>query len=138
MHLKLKHFTPLILLLLLSANSWAESYALVKPTPTNDQRDVLNVIITLKFPNQVETVGDAVDYLLRRSGYSLATAPYSDPSQPTLLKLDLPQVHRSIGPIRLRFALQMLAGGAWVLVEDPVNRKISFDLNDKYRKGVML
>lgn len=129
----------LVFLFLFASASWAESYAIVEPKPTADQTDILNVIITLKFPASISTVGDAVDHLLERSGYSLATSPYADPHQLTLLNLALPHVHRSIGPIKLRSALQTLAGPAWILVEDPVNRKISFDLLKKYQtKGVTL
>lgn len=117
--------------------SWADSsqrgYALVTPTATLEQIDLLAVVVTFKFPAQVSSVGDAVTLLLERSGYRLAYGANTDPELATLLALPLPHVHRNLTQIRLRDALQALAGGAWVLVEDPVNRLISFDLDERYR-----
>jgi type IV pili sensor histidine kinase/response regulator len=112
----------------------AESgYALVNPVATAEQDDILAVVVSLKFPSHVATVGDAITLLLERSGYRLAFGSTTDPELPTLLGLPLPQVHRNLSQIRLRDALQALAGSAWMLVEDPVNRLVSFDLDDRYR-----
>lgn len=108
-------------------------YALINPVATAEQNDILAVVVSLKFPNHVATVGDAISQLLERSGYRLAFGGHADPELPTLLALPLPQVHRNLSQIRLRDALQALAGSAWVLVEDPVNRLVSFDLDERYR-----
>lgn len=119
------------------APAWADSsqrgYALVTPTATPEQLDLLAVVVTFRFPAQVSSVGDAVSLLLERSGYRFAYGANTDPELATLLALPLPHVHRNLTQIRLRDALQALAGGAWVLVEDPVNRLVSFDLNERYR-----
>lgn len=110
-------------------------YALVNPVSTAEQNDILAVVVSLKFPSHVATVGDAITRLLERSGYRLAFGGNADPELPTLLALPLPQVHRNLSQIRLREALQALAGSAWVLVEDPVNRLVSFDLDERYRNA---
>lgn len=111
----------------------AQGYAVVTPMATSEQRDLLGVVVSLKFPPGVATVGQAIALLLERSGYRLAYGNNTDPQLPVLLQLPLPQVHRSLGPIRLRDALQALAGNAWILVEDPVNRLVSFDLDTRFR-----
>lgn len=116
-----------------SSNAAEQGYAVITPSATTEQRDLLAVVVSLQFPPGVTTVGDALDVLLERSGYRLAYGAGADPNLPTLMQLPLPQVHRSLGPIRLRDALQALAGGAWVLVEDPVNRLVCFDLDVRYR-----
>ncbi|MGE0116208.1 MAG: hypothetical protein AB7T07_15160 [Steroidobacteraceae bacterium] len=108
-------------------------YALITPTATAEQSDLLAVVIRHEFPSQISTVGDALSQLLERSGYRLAVGMHADPNLPVLLTLPLPQVHRRLNQIRLRDALQALAGSAWVLVEDPVNRLVSFDLQERYR-----
>lgn len=122
-----------ILCALGTARAETQGYAVITPTATADQRDLLAVAVSLKFPPNVTTVGQALTTLLERSGYRLAYGDNADPQLSTLMYLPLPQVHRSLGPIRLRDALQALAGSAWILVEDPVNRLVSFDLDARYR-----
>lgn len=45
----------------------------------------------------------------------------------------LPAVQRDIGPVKLSEALQVLAGPAWRLKVDEVNREICFELRDQFR-----
>lgn len=116
-----------------NADVTQNGYALITPTATAEQTDLLAVVIRHEFPSQIDTVGDAIAQLLDRSGYRLALGMNADPELPVLLALPLPQVHRRLNQIRLRDALQALAGNAWVLVEDPVNRLVSFDLHERYR-----
>ena len=44
-----------------------------------------------------------------------------------LFSLPLPKVHRQLGPMTLKDALETLAGPAWLLVEDPAKRIVSFE-----------
>ena len=109
-----------------------DRYSLLQAKPTLDQQDLLSVIINIDVPAHVMTVGEALNHLLQRSGFSLASINSSDPALPILLNQSLPMVHRHLGPISLRDALLTLAGPAWQLVEDPVNRMVSFQLLDKF------
>jgi len=108
-------------------------YANVDPVATSEQAQPLSVVVTVSFTDRVHTVGDAITHLLSRSGYRLADANRSDPVLPTLLNQPLPLIHRHLGPITIENALVTLAGEAWDLVVDPVNRLVSFELLDKYR-----
>lgn len=111
-----------------------DRYTNLSPGAQNDQVDPLSVVLQfITFPASVHTVEEAIDFVLPRSGYQLADVSASDPSLPTLLAQPLPQVHRHFDSITLRELLQTLAGKSWVLVEDPVHRQLSFDLNDHYR-----
>ena len=49
-------------------------YSLLAATPTEAQANLLATTITVSFPARIVTVGEAVQYLLQRSGYRLATA----------------------------------------------------------------
>lgn len=49
-------------------------YSLFSATSTEAQADLLATTMTVRFPEQIQTVGEAVRYLLQRSGYRLATA----------------------------------------------------------------
>jgi len=103
-------------------------YSTLPAMPTVAQADLLATTITLSVPERIVTVGEAVQYLLQRSGYRLATAPVIAPETADLLTLPLPAVHRHLGPITLAQALETLVGPAFRLVHDPVHRLISFEL----------
>lgn len=109
-----------------------DKYTLVSTRPADAQRDPLNQMVDITMPAQlVRSVGDGFRYLLLESGYSLC--PASSAVFTELLSRPLPAVQRSIGPVRLNEALQILAGPAWRLRVDDVNREVCFTLRDAYR-----
>ncbi|MCB5303604.1 TcpQ domain-containing protein [Yersinia bercovieri] len=109
-----------------------DKYTLVSTRPADAQRDPLNQMVDITMPAQlVRSVGDGLRYLLLESGYSLC--PASSTVFAELLSRPLPAVQRSIGPVRLSEALQVLAGPAWRLHVDDVNREVCFNLRDGYR-----
>ncbi|WP_449632063.1 PFGI-1 class ICE element type IV pilus protein PilL2 [Rahnella aceris] len=109
-----------------------DKYTLVSTRPADAQRDPLNQVVDITMPAQlVRSVGDGFRYLLLESGYSLCPASSSIFTE--LLSSPLPAVQRSIGPVRLSEALQVLAGPAWRLRVDDVNREVCFTLRDAYR-----
>lgn len=103
-------------------------YSTLPPVATVAQADLLAAIITVQIPESVQTVGEAMRYLLLRSGYRLLAEEAMPADTVELLALPLPAVHRAFGPIALRHALEMLAGPVFRLVQDPQHRLISFDL----------
>ena len=111
-----------------------ERYSTVQALPTQAQVDPLLTVVTVRFPEQVTTVGEAIHDLLRHSGYRLASLQASDPAMETLVRLALPEVHRALGPMRLDRALTTLSGQAFRLVRDPVHRLVSFELCPLYRE----
>ncbi|MFP1880380.1 TcpQ domain-containing protein [Lonsdalea quercina] len=109
-----------------------DRYTLASTRPDDAQRDPLNQIIDVTMPAQLaNSVGDGFRYLLLESGYSLCSATSSALSE--LLGRPLPAVQRDIGPVKLSEALQILAGPAWRLKVDEVNREVCFELRDQYR-----
>ena len=102
-------------------------YSLMTATPTEAQAALLAATVTVRFPERIQTVGEAVPYLLQRSGYRLATAESIGPDTAALFALPLPAVHRNLGPMTLRDALEILAGPAFHLVQDPVHRLITYE-----------
>ncbi|OSN01330.1 PFGI-1 class ICE element type IV pilus protein PilL2 [Lonsdalea populi] len=109
-----------------------DRYTLASTRPDDAQRDPLNQIIDVTMPAQLaNSVGDGFRYLLLESGYSLCSATSSALSE--LLARPLPAVQRDIGPVKLSEALQILAGPAWRLRVDEVNREVCFELRDQYR-----
>ena len=102
-------------------------YSVIAAVPTKAQTDLLATTLTIRFPERIQTLGEAVQYLLQRSGYRLAKVELTGPNTATLFALPLPAVHRSLGPMTLRDALETLAGPAFNLVQDPVHRLVSFE-----------
>ena len=102
-------------------------YSVIAAVPTEAQADLLATTLTIRFPVRIQTLGEAVRYLLQRSGYRLAKIESIGPDTVNLFALPLPAVHRSLGPMTLRDALRTLAGPAFNLVQDPVHRLITFE-----------
>jgi type IV pili sensor histidine kinase/response regulator len=114
-----------------------ERYSAVEPDPTTGQAAPLLTLVTIKYPRQVNTVGHAISYTLKRSGYRLAPQHAHDPNMKVLIKLPLPEVHRQLGPMSVKQILNTLSGSAFMLVTDPVHRYISFELIPEYRSLVL-
>ena len=102
-------------------------YSVIAAVPTKAQADLLATTLTIRFPEGIQTLGEAVRYLLQRSGYRLAKIESTGPDTVTLFALPLPVVHRSLGPMTLRDALKTLAGPTFNLVQDPVHRLVTFE-----------
>ncbi|ELQ0085651.1 TcpQ domain-containing protein [Salmonella enterica] len=106
-------------------------YTLVSVKSADAQREPLNQLIDITMPGQlVNSVGDGFRYLLFQSGYSLCGRYGADFAE--LLQRPLPAVQRKIGPVRLSEALQVVAGPAWRMSVDEVNREVCFVLRDAY------
>lgn len=110
-------------------------YSKVKNIPPADQLNPLKVVIQTRIPQSVNTVGETVNFLLVRSGFTLADEGVLSEEAKTLLGLPLPQVHRNIGPMTLDNALHTLGGSAFELVVDPVHRKVAFELSTKLARA---
>ena len=115
-----------------SSNAYASDvqvgrYSLLSAEPTEAQTDLLGTTVRVHFPAQIQTVGESVRYLLRRSGYRLADTEALAPETIGLLALPLPTVHQQLGPMPLRRALETLAGPTFQLVQDPLHRLIAFE-----------
>ncbi|EDI0274388.1 hypothetical protein CC707_25330, partial [Salmonella enterica subsp. enterica serovar Panama] len=106
-------------------------YTLVSVKSADAQREPLNQLIDITMPGSlVNSVGDGFRYLLFQSGYSLCGRYGADFSE--LLNRPLPAVQRHLGPVRLSEALQVVAGPAWRMTVDEVNREVCFVMRDAY------
>ncbi|ELP6561316.1 TcpQ domain-containing protein [Salmonella enterica] len=106
-------------------------YTLVSVKSADAQREPLNQLIDITMPvSLVNSVGDGFRYLLFQSGYSLCGRYGAEFSE--LLNRPLPAVQRRLGPVRLSEALQVVAGPAWRMTVDEVNREVCFVLRDAY------
>ena len=102
-------------------------YTLQSATAEAGQLDLLAALIETEFPPHIETAGDAIDYVLLRSGHRRIETPDARKA----MDLPLPRAHRKIGPLDLRSAIQTLAGQPWHLHEDAIQRVIWLTLKDE-------
>lgn len=108
-----------------------DRYLLVSTDPMAAQRDPLSQIIDIRIPSSLHpTVADALRYTLKQSGYSLCA---TGPANGVLYRQPLPAVQYQLGPMRLRTALQVMAGPAWQLEVDDVQRVVCHSLRDGYQ-----
>ena len=106
-------------------------YSYVKNVAPVDQLNPLKVVIKTKIPQTANTVQDAIDFLLVRSGYGLADNEVLSEEAKVVLGHELPVIHRELGPMTLDVALGTLFGDSFELVVDPVHRKVAFELSEK-------
>ena len=93
-----------------------------------NQVDRLSSMVELELPEQINTVGQAITYLLDGSGYRLLSAKLAEPYRVFLFGFPLPKVQRQLGPLSLRQALELLGGPAFRLVIDPVYRLVTCEM----------
>jgi len=98
-------------------------YTLVEMVPKSAQRDLMQQVVDITMPPTFDaTVGDALRYVLLRSGYQLCDSAGIS----TLTALPLPAADLHLGPLTLRDALLALAGPAWELSVDEAGRQVCF------------
>jgi len=102
-------------------------YTTQAQAPEASDMNPLAVIASIRFPRgEVNTVGDAIRYLLLRTGYALAEPARLDPSVNDILIRPLPESHRQLGTYRVNSMLQMLMGEAFELHVDHLHRVVSY------------
>jgi len=107
-------------------------YTLVSTQPDASQRDLMAQIIDVTIPaNMNPNVRDAMLYVVDRSGYALC--PPSSQHVNILYTRPLPAAQYKLGPMTLRNTLQVLAGPAWQVKVDEVNRQVCFVLRSGYQ-----
>ena len=102
-------------------------YTTLSLRPSDADENPLVVIATVHFPRQVvRTVGDAVRYLLIRTGYQLAPVDTLDPRVNAVFGLPLPDNQRALGPYRVDSMLTVLMGHPYQLATDRLTRTVSY------------
>lgn len=103
-----------------------DRYTKVDLRPLPEQLDLLSVTVSTKIPSPIQTVKQAVEFLLMRSGYTLLDLSQQSEETAIMMSNPLPEAHRNIQTMTLRSALTMLAGPAFDLKENDVYRSIMY------------
>lgn len=111
-------------------------YSLIRPHPTSGQQDLLAFAVPIRLPNDIVTVGGALEWVIKDSGYRLAASSHLTTDVKDMLRLSLPKAHRQFQALPLRDVISLLVGSAFVLVHDPVHRLLAFErCRATYRDG---
>jgi len=102
-------------------------YTVIRPEPALAQRELLAVTAARRIPDEIATVGGAVAWVLQPAGYRLVAADRLSNEVKDLLNLPLPSAHREFEALPLTEVIALLVGPAFVLVQDPVHRLMTFE-----------
>lgn len=106
-----------------------DRYATVSNKPLAAQVNPLQAVQQVHFPQQVQTIGEAIEHWMKYSGYHLAPANKQQDSLNTILKQPLPQVDRNLGPMSVAKGLTVLVGQhLFSLKHDDLLREVNFTL----------
>ncbi len=111
-------------------------YQTVSNKPKFSQTNLLSQSIQVRFTQNIQTVGNAMNYLLRFSGYSLVPESQMSSALRITLSKPLPIIDRELGPMSLRDGLITLSGPAFYLTQNPVSRVVDFALKPEYQKFI--
>ncbi len=103
-------------------------YTLVSSRPDGGQKYLLEQLVTINIPGSSRSprnVRQGIEYTLRDTGFSLCYP--TDENVQRLFNLDLPKVHYKFGSMKLRDALQMLAGEAYILTVNDALREVCYE-----------
>ncbi|MDP8185308.1 PilL N-terminal domain-containing protein [Phocoenobacter skyensis] len=111
-------------------------YTLVSISPEEGQKYLLEQLVSIKLPRKkYYTVAQGMRKTLKQTG--LLLCQNDTPHIQTLYSRSLPKVHYKFGQIKLREALQMLAGPAYDLTLDNVTRTVCFQLRSREAVNVV-
>jgi conjugative transfer region protein (TIGR03748 family) len=104
-----------------------DRYTLVNTSALPEQQEPLNAFVHIIMGKEVLTVGQAIQEVLKGSGYRWV--PMGDDK--LLMGLSLPAIVRDMGPIRVGDAARTLAGNSWIMRTDSLNRVIQFEIDQR-------
>lgn len=109
-------------------------YATVENKAMAAQINPLFAVQKVHFPQQIGTVGAALEYWLQYSGFQMAPIKEQSTALCETSLLPLPSVIRDLGPLTVEEGLLVLVGkNVFTLKKDFLHRKINFALKPQYQ-----
>ncbi|HHT9916349.1 TPA: hypothetical protein ACT9LE_001645 [Legionella pneumophila] len=111
-------------------------YATVANKPLAAQVNPLLAVQQIHFPQEVQTIGQAIEWWLKFSGFSLVSKEKQPESLQIIMQQPLPQIDRNFGPLTVKDGLEILVGQqSFALIEDPLLRQVNFKLKPGLKTG---
>lgn len=109
-------------------------YATVANKPLAAQVNPLLTVQQIHFPQEIKTVGEAIEWWLHYSGFSLVNKEKQLVSLQAVMYHPLPQTHKNLGPLTVKEGLEILVGQqVFTVIEDPIKRQVNFKLKPAYQ-----
>ncbi len=107
-------------------------YTLINISPEDGQKYLLEQLVSVKLPYKYYyNLETGFRKTLLKTGIGLCSSSIDDVNKiSTLFSRPLPKVHYKFGPMKLREALQMLAGPDYDLTIDNITRTVCFKLRE--------
>ncbi|MAD89086.1 MAG: hypothetical protein CMK64_05235 [Pseudoalteromonas sp.] len=130
------------LLLATCINVSASEYVQISPyfetkiAPKPQQLDPLKSVIRVQFPAvSVISVKDAIEYVLDGTGYSIVSEQYWTEEMRIILEQKIAHTQRDLKdtPLKITDAIELVLGEPFIVISDPLRRKVSFVLKDEFR-----
>ncbi|HAT2049036.1 TPA: hypothetical protein JBK40_12845 [Legionella pneumophila] len=104
-------------------------YATIANKPLAAQINPLLAVQQVHFPQEIQSIGQAIAWWLRFSGFTLVSKEKQPESLQAVMRQPLPQIDRNLGPLTVKDGLEILVGQqSFLLVEDPLLRQVNFKL----------
>ncbi|KZN63369.1 hypothetical protein [Pseudoalteromonas luteoviolacea] len=121
-----------------SANEYVEisPYFETKIAAKPQQLDPLKSVIRVQFPAvSVISVKDAIEYLLDGTGYEIVSKKYWTKEMSIILSAKIAHTQRDLKdtPLKVTDAIELVLGEPFIVISDPLRRKVSFVLKDEFR-----
>ncbi|AMQ28351.1 TPA: hypothetical protein KKX32_000334 [Legionella pneumophila] len=111
-------------------------YATVANKPLAAQVNPLLAVQQVHFPQEVQTIGQALEWWLKFSGFSLVSKEKQPENLQIVMQQPLPQIDRNLGPLTVKDGLEVLVGQqSFALIEDPLLRQVNFKLKPGLKTG---
>ncbi len=124
----------IIVIVLLLANSFCFAgevsvgrYELANTEPSKAQRFPLVEVRSEAIPMNIRLTGEAVDFILMRTGYEQAAYEVRSPQDVALMSKPLALANRELVNLPVIEMLSIIAGLGYKPVVDPINRLVAFE-----------
>ena len=108
-------------------------YTIAETHASNAQRFPLIDIRTTLIPTSVTTNRQAVEFILKDTGYSQASNSVRSISDNALMQKALAKSNRELANLSVLEMLSVIAGLGYVPVVDPINRLVAFEATYDFR-----
>ncbi|MDV7106238.1 hypothetical protein R3X26_17720 [Vibrio sp. TH_r3] len=125
----------ILLLLAISLNATAETepskliqqngHTNVVIDTSHVQKKPLDNITTMQLPKAVRYIGQALNYILFPTGYSLEDLDVTQQEVLALYAMPVPMVNRTFKRSTVKQVMEALVGEGYVITANPINRKIN-------------
>lgn len=88
------------------------------------QKNLTDIVSSYEFNNDILLIGQAINYSLNGTGYTLVSPKNLDMSSLRLLTKPLPEVHRYFPYVTLDNLLKAIVGSAYSIQYDHTNREV--------------